>query len=116
MDRHKIWRIVRSNYESLKQASPDGYAPVVEVFLVGRPEPVRLGEVQTSRDEAFAWVFLSAATDVSGDVASGRDERLILIPEQYVQRIEICFAPLNDVGVGFSYRELEEPPPASSEE
>ncbi len=43
--RHKLWHIVGNNVRVLRASPPEGYAPVVEVFLVGRPEPVRLSYV-----------------------------------------------------------------------
>jgi hypothetical protein len=58
MDRHKIWRNVGANYETMSQAAPEGYAPVVEVFLMDRPEPVRLSQVETHRDPEYPWALL----------------------------------------------------------
>jgi hypothetical protein len=58
MDRHKIWRIVRNNHAELSEGAPDGYRAVVDVLVVGRPGPIRLDVVQTTRDPDFPWVFL----------------------------------------------------------
>ncbi len=101
-DAHKIWRIVRSNLESLKQAAPEGYAPVVDVFLVGRAEPVRLGEVHTTRDPGFAWTLLvTETTDVL-------DEHLVFAPSQYVERVEIHLVPSESVADTFPIEWLDE--------
>jgi hypothetical protein len=51
MDRHRIWRLVQSNVQSLRDEAPAGYQPIVEVFLVGRAEPVCVGQAQTRRDD-----------------------------------------------------------------
>jgi hypothetical protein len=90
-DAHKIWRIVRNNLESLKQAAPEGYAPVVDVYLVGRSEPVRLGEVHTTRDPAFQWTLLVTETD------NILEERLVFAPSQYVERVEVPLMPSESV-------------------
>jgi hypothetical protein len=105
MDNHAIWRLVRANYESLSQASPDGYAPVVEVFLARRSEPVRLALVHTNRDPDFPWALLAAETK-EDSAAPPPDARLIFVPEGYIERIEIYFAPVEDRRIGFSIREL----------
>ena len=112
MDRHKIWRIVHNNLEGLRQDAPEGYEPVVEVFLVGRAEPVRLAQVQTTREEAFPWALLVA--DMGSDVVS--DQRLVFVPhKRYIERIEIGFVRSEGRQVGFSYRELEDSAPSNDE-
>lgn len=67
-DRHRLWRRVRSHYEQLEKVLADGYEPVVEVFLVGREEPVVPAYVETSSSKAYPWVVLQsrAAVDQSG--------------------------------------------------
>jgi hypothetical protein len=44
MDRHAIWRIVRNNYAQLAENAPQGYAPVVEVFLSAAQNPSGLAK------------------------------------------------------------------------
>jgi len=105
-DRHKIWRLVGSNYRTLSEAAPDGYSPVVEVFLLGRTAPVRLGQVQTVRDPAFPWTLLISATEDAEHQSP--DEELVFVPEQLVQRVEIRLER-SARALGFTHRELEEP-------
>jgi hypothetical protein len=57
MDRYKVWRIVRNNLATMERESPEGYTPVVDVFIVGRAEPVRLNRVEMSREPEFPWVL-----------------------------------------------------------
>ena len=114
-DRHKIWRIVANNCRSLKQAAPDGYEPAVEVFLVGRPDPVQSGEVQTTRDPSFPWTLLIAETG-GGDSPPLPNERLVFAPEQYVERIENHLVRSGERPIGFSHRMLDDPAPTSSNE
>jgi hypothetical protein len=114
MDRHKIWRIVRSNLESLKGVAPKGYAPVVDVYLVGRAEPIRLNLVQTSREPEFPWTLLSEGEVV--DEVLSKDDRTVFVPEGYIQRIEISFVRSEERPVGFSHRDLDTSPEQSSEE
>jgi hypothetical protein len=65
-DPHKICRLVGSNYRSLEEKAPEGYEPAVEVFIAGRPDPIRLAVVYTPRDPAFPWTLLAAATEGDG--------------------------------------------------
>jgi len=112
MDRHKIWRIVRSNLEGLKEAAPEGYAPVVDVFLAGRPEPVRLGGVETSREPDFPWTLFS--TEPAGDdAAASPDDCLVFAPEHYIERIELRFVRSEDRPLGFSHRTFDDEEPSS---
>ena len=111
VDRHKIWRIVRSNYQELKDGAPDGYQAVVDVYLLGRPMPVRLDVVQTTRDREFPWVFLVPEGD--SEVLPGPSRR-ILVPEQHIERIEIYLERLpgesaRRQSLGFSYEVIEDP-------
>lgn len=46
-DRHKLWRLVEYDYAQLIKKAPEGYEPVVEVYLLGRAEPVEIGFVET---------------------------------------------------------------------
>lgn len=106
-DHHKIWRLVGNNYRGLEEGAPDGYEPVVEVFLVGRGDPVRLTQVHTTRDPDFPWTLLVSATG-DNDALSPEDY-VVFAPEEYVQRIEIRLVRSEGRGIGFSHRELEEP-------
>lgn len=114
-DRRKIWRIVANNYRQLKEKPPDGYVPVVEVFLVGHPEPVRLAEAHTTRDPSFPWTLLVAETDGDGRVPSPSD-LLVFAPEECVQRIQIRFVPSGGRRVGFGHQVSDDLSPMSKHE
>jgi hypothetical protein len=114
VDRQKVWRIVANNYRSLEANAPDGQVPVVEVFLAGRAKPIVLGHVETDRDPAFPWTLFSAKTKAGGegDTAS-TDAELVLVPEQYIERIELRYARSGAAPVGFSHGELSDPSSAA---
>jgi hypothetical protein len=86
----------------MRADSPEGYEPVVEVFLVGRPEPVRLGGVATYRDPAFPWTVLVSDSD---DATTGvsPDERVLFVDDGRVERIEISLELSDRPRTGFSY-------------
>ena len=104
MDRHKIWRIVRSNLESLKQVAPAGYVPVIDVYIAGRLEPVRLNEVHTSREPEFPWTLLSQG-EAGDEGALTKDDRTVFVPEGHIARIEISFVTSEDRPTGFAHRD-----------
>jgi hypothetical protein len=105
MDRHKIWRIVRNNLETMKREAPEGHVAVVEVFIVGRTKPIRLNRVETSKEPEFAWVFLSDEVD---SPKAHPDDQLILVPEHHIERVEIRFVRSEETrAVGFSFGTLD---------
>jgi hypothetical protein len=115
MDNHKIWRIVANNRREMEEAAPEGYRPVVDVFLLGRPEPLRLNYVETTRDPSFGWAYL--IPEVLKREAQ-IDERRILVPEHHIERIELHLIPVEGQRqeTGFSYGTLDDSPASSSDE
>lgn len=109
VDRHKLWRIVGNNYRSLEQVAPEGYQPVIEVYLAGREAPFRIDQVQT--DRRFDWIFLSSETDDHTEDTASPNERVILAPEQCIMRVEVFLEPSEKRAVGFSHRPLEDDEP-----
>jgi hypothetical protein len=106
MDRHKIWRIVRNNLMDMERESPEGFTAVVDVFIVGRVEPVRLNRVETSTEPELPWVFMTQ--EVPSAKAEPGDS-VILVPEQYIERIEIRFVRSDETRtVGFTYGTFDE--------
>jgi hypothetical protein len=105
-DRHRIWRIVANNRQAMQDGAPEGYEAVVDVFFADRAEPVRLNEVQTSRDENFPWVLLMEGKGPD----RARNDRVVFAPEQYVSRIEIHYERSGERQTGFSVEALDEPP------
>lgn len=55
-DRHKLWRRVQHDYEQIKPLAPDGYEPYIQVFLIGRAQPLEPDFVETSRGDDEPWV------------------------------------------------------------
>lgn len=109
MDRHKIWRIVGNHYRALEEAAPEGYTAVADIFLVGRTNHVRLAFVET--DPTFPWVLLRPERK---DANVAQDVR-ILVPEQYIERIEIRLIRSDgqQQGTGFAYGTLDDDPRAT---
>jgi hypothetical protein len=116
VDRHKIWRIVRGNLQVLRDTVPEGYTPVVDVFLVSRREPVRLGQVETSRDPAFPWTLLIPEAESGDETTSPADHCRVFVLEQYIERVEIRFVRSERGEVGFSHRILDDGPSESTDE
>jgi hypothetical protein len=112
MDAHKIWRIVRGNLQEMQEAAPEGYRSVVDVFVLGRPEPVRLNYVETTRDPSFPWVYLIP------EYEEPVEERRLLVPKQHIERIEIHLVPAEGrrQETGFSYGTIDESHALSDDE
>jgi hypothetical protein len=109
--------LVRSNVESLREEAPDGYRPVVDVFLLGRPEPVRVGQAQTRRDD-FPWTLLIAEINAGGDEPLSPDDSMIFVQEHHIERIELRFVPIEPraLDVGFTHRVIDEGDATNSQE
>jgi hypothetical protein len=110
MDRHRFWERVSSHHAYLERVAPDGYEPVVEVFLAGRDQPVVPAYVETSRSAEYPWLVLQArsAGDQPADVREP-DEYWVHVPEGMIVRVEIRFAPKGQHPIGFGVRQAEEP-------
>ena len=107
MDRHKLWRAVGYDYEQLRALAPVGYEPSVEVFLVGRRDPVEIGYVETRDGDDDPWIRLEALNRAASDRTEGiahRDDYWIHVHESFVERVEIHFRQSGSVPVGFSHR------------
>src|SRR4051794_15218175 len=109
VDRHKLWRIVRNELEHQEDHAPDGHEAVVDVYLLGRVEPVRLGIVQTTRDE-WPWVLLQ--TFSSGERPPGQydpDTSIVYAPEAAIARVEIHYVRSQGRKIGFAHEETDTP-------
>ena len=118
MDRHTLWRRVAADYEQLKARAPDGHEPIVEVFLVGRDEPVEVGIVETRRGDDDSWVRFEAINrSVEGAGGADRpldpDDRWVHVYEGFIQRVEISFRGVGARSLGFSHTLNEDPEPSS---
>jgi hypothetical protein len=109
IDRHRIWRAVNNNIAHLEQHAPDGYEVVIDVYLFNRIEPVRIGVVETTRDD-WPWTLLQ--TFAAGKEPSGKydaDVRLVFVPENLVERVEISYQRSTGETLGFGHRITGEP-------
>jgi hypothetical protein len=114
LDRHYPWRIVARNCKELEGKAPEGYKPVVEVFIAGRPEPVRVEFAQTSRDAANPWTWLQAvgprgeAPDADPEKPS-TEHFWVLVHEASIQSVQIRFISSGRAGRPFGFGLLDEP-------
>ena len=107
MDQHAIWRVASNNIRDMQENAPEGYVPVIEVFLAGRDEPVRLNSVQTKRESDFPWVFLIAETEEHAESYVPED-RLIFAHESTIHRVELWFERSNEKrAIGFTHTTLD---------
>jgi hypothetical protein len=104
VDRHKLWRIVANNVRTMNEDAPEGYEATVEVFLVDRPNPVPLAQVQTHRSPEFPWTLLIGTDRIEGEWPT----HLVFAPEQYVERVEVRLVRSEGPSIGFRHRVLED--------
>jgi hypothetical protein len=94
-DRHQVWRLVEADYRRLKEVAPEGFEPIVLVYLIGRVDPVEIGWIET-RDAAHGGVLvrLEALNRKAGerteDVAHP-DDYWVHLHESFIERVEISF-------------------------
>lgn len=117
MDRGRLWRRVTSDREELQKLAPDGFEAVVEVFLVGREEPVVPVYVESSSSTEYPWVRMQAraAAGEPGEPGErrGPEEYLVHVHESFVARVEIRFVRKGAKTLGFGAREVDEPDDAA---
>jgi|SRR5581483_1988736 len=114
-DRHKIWRDIANDFRQLEERAPDGFPPVVDVYLVNRNEPVHLNLVQTSRNPSNPWTLLIQNPRQAGKEQTdelSRDDLLVYVREGLIERIETHFERIGKRQVGFSYEERDDSPVA----
>jgi hypothetical protein len=76
VDRHKLWRRVASDYEELKALTPEGFQPVVLVFVRGLGKPLELGFVRTLQDPEYPWVRFEMTRGVPPARNLGQSHRM----------------------------------------
>jgi hypothetical protein len=111
-DRHKLWRKVAYDYEQIKKSAPAGYEPTVEVFLVGRVEPVELGFVETRRGDDEPWLrFESSKGLIDEPEPKVRpNDYWVHVHENYVERVEVRLRPAGEErAFGFGHRAVDSP-------
>ena len=91
MDRHKLWRRIVEDYEEAKGRAPEGFRPVVLVYIRSRVKPLELGFVRTSRDPEYPWVRF----ELTGGVRPGEEAQpyhrssRVYVHEKDIQHVEL---------------------------
>ena len=110
MDRHFLWHNIRHDYDEAKRRRPQGFHPVVEVWIAGRGEPMALGFVETHKDPGYPWIrFESEVRGVEGDpeAAIPPECHWIHVHESAVLAVEIRFRETEQIASEFTYVEIE---------
>jgi hypothetical protein len=100
-DRHLVWLRVTSDREQLEPLAPEGFEPVVEVYLHGRQQPFVPVAVETRPD---GWIRFQTTSGKPFDEGKWHpDDSLIHVPETAVARVEIVLRKLtrDQSGLGF---------------
>jgi len=104
-----IWRRAKYEYEQAAERAPDGFEPVVEVYLAGRTEPMVPGFVEVRHD---GWVRLEAevkGAEPDDEAPIPEDCFWLHVPESCVLGIEIRYRKAGaGPPLGFSYVESGE--------
>lgn len=104
-DIHAIWRIVASNWRSMKADAPEGYEPVTRVHLSGQSDPLPVGRVETHRGSGVT--MLDVITTGSGTSGAQPADRFIFVYDRNVAHIEIVYQPIGHTPIAFSVAEGE---------
>jgi len=116
-DRHKLWRMIRTNYLHLEQKAPEGYIVSAAVFLAEREAPIEVAYVQTGGGADDQWVWFQCRDpEVAGNNGSGPSDYFVMAHESTVLRVELRFRRgTRQTPIGFGQRSGEERPPISIE-
>ena len=102
-DNHWIWRMIGNNFADLEKHAPNGFEPVVQVYLAGAETPVPIRRVETSRNQP--WVLLYALPEGGAEIVAS--DWLVFVQDDKILRVEIGFERKNKVPVGFAHAEIE---------
>ncbi len=108
-NKHSLWRRVRLDYDRMVERAPEGYEPLVQVFLAGREAPVDLGFVTTRKgsDEPW-WRFESEAPPPGDDSTIPAECFWVHVHESAILCVEIIFRRKDGASVGFGYSETSD--------
>ena len=109
MDKHALWRRVGHDFDRMVERAPEGYEPLVQVYLAGREAPVDLGFVTTRKDSDAPWVrFESEApkATVEADGTIPAAQFWVHVHESAILRVEIVYRRKVGASVGFHYGEI----------
>ena len=104
-----LWRRVRHDYDRLLERAPEGYEPLVQVYLARRGAPIDLGFVTTRRGSDEPWVRFEAEPPkhaVAGDEKVPAEQFWVHVHGSAILRVEIIFRrKLGMPSVGFDLNE-----------
>lgn len=99
-DHQAFWRIATRNYEALEHKAPEGFKPVVDVYVDGSTAPVTTGVVLTSGKHD--WVVLQALNVESEDPEPQATDLFVLVHSKRIARVELRFVRDDGRALGFS--------------
>lgn len=91
-DRHSLWRRVEADFVAAKERCPEGFRPVVTVYLAGMANPLQLGWVRTRKESGFPWVRFEVSKGVKpGDEDKPIDPNAFWVwaRDEDVRRVEV---------------------------
>jgi hypothetical protein len=95
------------DYERLEEKAPQGYVPVVDVYLAGRVEPVRLGWVTTDRVPEYPYVRLQRHNSEFEEREEGKrhpNDLFLHVHEGAILHVEVSYISKSQAGkrpIGF---------------
>lgn len=108
------------DYQNLEEKAPQGYVPVVDVYLAGRELPIRLGWVTTDRNVEYPYVRLQRHNPDFPEAEEGRrhpNDLFLHVHEGAILRVEVSYVPISQTGkrpVGF-HVSMDDGPAGDSE-
>jgi hypothetical protein len=109
-DRHEIWCRVKYDHDILTAKAPEGYEAVVDVFLVGREQPIELGWVETRRAADDPWVRFQQHNRAFDDAEEGKrhpGDVFVHVHESAILRTEVTFKQTGKSPREFEWTETE---------
>jgi hypothetical protein len=97
-----VWLRITSDREQLEPIAPEGFEPIVEVYLHGRQQPFVPVAVETRRD---GWIRFQTTSGKPFDEGKWHpDDAFIHVRESDVARVEIVLRKVtqNRSGLGFA--------------
>jgi hypothetical protein len=106
VNRHEIWRRVEFDYRQLSARAPEGYEPVVDVYLAGREQPIELGWVVTHRAPDDSWVRFQQHNRAFDDADGGRHlgDLFVQVHETAILGIEVRYEPTGKRSRAFDWQ------------
>lgn len=99
-DNQAFWRIASRNYHALEQNAPEGFTPIVDVYVDGSTSPIPTSVVQASAKHD--WVVLQSLNEGLEDPELHVSDLFVLIHSNRIARVELRFVRDDGKGLGFS--------------